>query len=154
MKKALFVALLLAASCADLRGRHYPGAVTIQGTAPTTFINNLSLDAPRVFQIAGVGGYSNALLIFDFTHSAATSVTMVCTGSIDGGTTKAVLQDVVFSAGVGTSSDKSRVKAVVGDKVWPWTVDGIRGFRDVECTVTSAAGAAGDLLTVTGYLTT
>jgi hypothetical protein len=95
-------------------------------------------------------GYTWLDLRFNHSaHSAATAVTMTCTTSEDGGTTKEILQDCTVASGACTSDDASWSKAVSGTKKWRWRV-GIKNGKQAECVVALTAGDGTDKITVKG----
>lgn len=119
-----------------------------------TGISAETFAAARTTDTISIPGGNYNLLVLKINYSASANsgdITMTC---YEGETTDPyVIQSVTVAKGVGTSVDASWLKAVTGTKKFPWRVD-VTGFINVHCTLDHSSGAAGDVFTVTGYLTT
>ncbi len=102
-------------------------------------------------------GYAVLALFFEFTRVAATRVDVTCSAKRrkTGGsptTTLYVLQVCTVASGVCTLDNAIGQKDVSGGSAnWPIRFD-ILGYSNINCTVTSVAGGASDLVTVKGNL--
>jgi hypothetical protein len=118
------------------------------GIAAETFASARTTDT---IEVPG-GNYNLLVLKVNYSASAnAGNITMSCfEGTI---AAPFAIQSCTVDTGVGTCVDASWLKAVTTTDTFAWRVD-ITGFTNVHCTLDHSAGAAGDVFTVTGYLTT
>lgn len=99
-------------------------------------------------------GWSTLTFVVNHTGGdATTDLSMVCTGSLDGGTTKGILQNCTTASGQCASNDASWLKEDNASGTWVWRV-GVLGFTDAECILTIAGDVSGtNAVTVQGAYT-
>jgi hypothetical protein len=98
------------------------------------------------------GGYAKASLTMVRTRSAGTDMTMTCTQSRNGGTTKAKIQTCEFTAASGTCThyDVTWKSATSSTETLTWEVTTL-GYPLTYCTLASTS-ADTDTIAVTGML--
>ena len=153
MKRKLLalIALLLAAPGVAVAA---PNPTSSAFKSVGTLISAQTLAATRSFTLDAqdLQGYGLLAVTTNFTRSAATNVVMTCYASDDLGTTYFNLHSCAVSAGDCTSSPATWTYTTSTSKKWVWRVD-VSGVNYLKCEFTGASGAAGDIITVKGYLT-
>jgi len=95
-------------------------------------------------------GFSVAALFIDFNRTAATDVSMTCTGSMDAGTTYFQFQSCDVSAGDCTSTDASWTRTISANDEFIWRVDTM-GIPRVQCLFAGTSAGGSDTVTVSAY---
>jgi hypothetical protein len=120
-----------------------------------TVLASTALSGGPVFTITNPGaGFAKAVLTMNRTRSAGTDMTMTCTQSRDGGTTKAKLQTCEFTAASGTCThyDVTWKSSTSSSEILSWEVT-VLGQPLTYCTLASTS-ADTDTIVVTGMLVT
>lgn len=118
---------------------------------PVKVFDAVTLAATRTSGALAIAGYTDVTFHFVYTWAAATELQWYVEESFDGGTTwlrvQATESAVVLSVFQNTYYPRLDQKAVSASGNWPstWAVN----YHHIRLVVTSTAGGATDLLTVT-----
>lgn len=160
MRTILVVLCLLLPLSADAAPASGPTHAVYPTNGSLTLLNNIALNAAagtRTFNLtrAQTKGYARLVLSKKRTRVAGTDLTMACTFSFDGGTTKVEYTTCSYGTGDGicTHVPVTWLDPDDASENQEWSVD-ILGRGDIECVVTSTSAGATDFLTVLGVLVT
>lgn len=139
-----------------------PVAAENRATGVGTPLDNVAMNAAagtRTFTVGPdigrvkLASYSYIVFEFDFTHANSGNIVLTCSVGQTAATANKTPQ-VCSGSGTCTLNDAGIFsKAVTGDKKWSARM-GIRGFLAMSCVAShSGSPAAGDKLTVVGYVT-
>lgn len=121
MRVLAILGLLLAAGAAQA----VPVKMYKEQAPATPPINGLAINSTRYTGWIGVPTSRSIAFVIDFTHSAATAVTMSCETQDDASTANGSGHDIhILSSSGATSTSAPHVwsNAVSGDESWTWTL--------------------------------
>jgi hypothetical protein len=101
---------------------------------------------------SGDGGFEKLVVVIDYTYSAATTVTVTPTCSVDGGSTYASETSTAISAGAGTVSVYSDTYTTGAANAVLRLVYDVSGCTNYKLVFDGASAGAGDLVDVQASL--
>jgi hypothetical protein len=125
------------------------GATCATSTGACKVLDGIALNASsssRTFTLP-VSGYSKLTVQANLTRSAATDLQLICTASLDGGSTYGSITSTSVSGGTGTVSAYHDVITVGASGNYLLEYD-TRTYDYIKCVVSGTSGGSSDTVTI------